>query len=159
MLRTTERVSRLMQHGRSPAHQRTINGPLTVHSRPAIALEGPDPVRALQKLVCERMEELGESARTAAGRSRGLVSNSTISRIMTGGSTGRLKDDTIAGLALALKLPEDKIREAAELDATPARWAEMTSDVLALSPEHFDQAMDLLDGFLEELRRRERRKR
>lgn len=71
-------------------------------------------VTDLQKLVTERLAELGDrrgplSTRQAALRSDGLISYETLRLLAEGQHSGRLKDDTVAGLALALDVPRSKV--------------------------------------------------
>lgn len=71
----------------------------------------------LQELIVNRMTELDLSLRDAEARSvvngRALVSRATINKITLGRHSGTFDDDTIRGIALALGLSQDKVREAA----------------------------------------------
>jgi len=66
----------------------------------------------LQRLVVERMSELGLSYRRAAAKSEGKVSHGTLNTIATGRHSWRVDDSTITGIALALDVPEDVVRQA-----------------------------------------------
>lgn len=71
-------------------------------------------VRNLQQLVLDRLTELGDrrgpmSTRQAALRSRGQVSYETLRLLAKGEHSGRLEEDTVAGLALALDVPRSRI--------------------------------------------------
>jgi hypothetical protein len=70
----------------------------------------------LQELVSNRLLELGLSYREAASRSQGLLSHSTFSRLCDSKRwAGRVTGRTVSGLALALDLPESRVRKAAEV--------------------------------------------
>jgi transcriptional regulator with XRE-family HTH domain len=58
------------------------------------------------------MSELGLSYRRAAAQSGGKVSHGTLNTIATGRHSWRVDDSTIAGIALALDVPEDVVRAA-----------------------------------------------
>lgn len=77
------------------------------------------PVKDLQRLVLDRLSELGDrdgslSLRSAAERSGGMVSHSTLQRISAGQYLVRkITDRTIKGIALALDVRESEVRAAA----------------------------------------------
>lgn len=66
----------------------------------------------LQRLVRERMAELGLSYRRAAAKSDGKVSHGTLNTIATGRHSWRLDDSTLEGIALALDVPVATVRAA-----------------------------------------------
>jgi hypothetical protein len=66
----------------------------------------------LQRLVSERMAELGLSYRRAAAKSGGKVSHGTLNTIATGRHSWRVDDSTIEGIALALDVDESVVRAA-----------------------------------------------
>lgn len=66
----------------------------------------------LQRLVANRLAELELTYRAAAARSGGLVSHSTLHNI-TKGRVGRMEDDTLRGIALAIDVPVSQVRDAA----------------------------------------------
>jgi hypothetical protein len=82
----------------------------------------------LARLVRERLAEEDLSYRTAAARSRGLITYSTVGAIASGRHGGALSERTIDGLALALGVPRRRIEEAAgvyrERPAEPFRLPE-----------------------------------
>lgn len=106
-------------------------------------------MRALQELVQRRLRELGESTRVAAARSRGLTTAATLSRLSVGKSTGKLRERTVTGLALALKVTEAEIWAAADADARPLRLMELSEDLADLPPAKLDEIISLLEGILE----------
>src|SRR4051812_15658942 len=64
----------------------------------------------LQRLVVNRLADLDISIRQAANRSRGMVSHSTISKIVRGEwNPRRPRDELFAGLALALEVSEREL--------------------------------------------------
>lgn len=73
--------------------------------------ETRDKLDPLQELVRDKLG--GTAYRIAAERARGLVSPTTLWRIMAG-ETQNLHDRTIAGLALALHCTETQVRAAYE---------------------------------------------
>ena len=96
-------------------------------------------VRDLQQLVESRLAELGDarapmSARAAAARSNGQVSYETLRLIARGEHSGRLSDETVAGLSLALDVPRSRVLAAMGRTMTgpqrpfeaPARWQRLT---------------------------------
>jgi hypothetical protein len=84
----------------------------------------------LDALVTQRLAELGISSRAAAARSRDRVSYETVRKIASGKHSGRISDQTAAGLALALDVPLGRIYEAASAPRPVSRWA---------WPERFDR--------------------
>lgn len=71
-------------------------------------------VRDLQQLVSDRLHELGDkrgplSARQAAARANGKVSYETLRLIMRGDHSGKLTDEVVDGLALALDVPRSRV--------------------------------------------------
>lgn len=113
---------------------------------------------ALQRLVKDRLAELGDSMRTAADRSHGLVSHSTLSRIVSGRASGRLTAETIAGVALALQIPERDVLAAAEEATRPARWVELSAEFSRLDEQQQTQVMSLMERLLEEREALEKKK-
>jgi len=71
----------------------------------------------LQRLIVERLAELGRTYREAEQVAGGLVSRATLNNIATGQHVGHIREDTLRGIALALDLPYRKIRP----DATRSR--------------------------------------
>jgi hypothetical protein len=85
-------------------------------------VEVSEPVDQLSRLVVSRLIELGISARTAAERSRGRVSYSTIRNIARGTHGGRITDKVAEGISLALEVPLPRIYEAAKAPQPMSRW-------------------------------------
>jgi hypothetical protein len=96
-------------------------------------------VRDLQQLVEARLADLGDrrgplSARAAAARSEGKVSYETLRLIARGEHSGKLSDDTVAGLALALDVPRSQVLAAMGRTMSgpmrpfeaPDRWQRLT---------------------------------
>lgn len=80
-------------------------------------------VRDLQQLVNDRLHELGDrkgplSARQAAARANGKVSYETLRLIARGDHSGKLTDETVDGLALALDVPRSRVLAAMGLALT-----------------------------------------
>lgn len=82
----------------------------------------------LAQLLKGRLEELQLSYRAAAERSRGMISHGTISAIVNGKHGGKISEQTIDGLVLALGLSRTAIERAAgiyrERPAEPFRLPE-----------------------------------
>jgi hypothetical protein len=86
----------------------------------------------LQTLILNRLSELGDGTsplpyRHAAARSvvdgKPLVSHATLQSIAVGKHTGNLSEDTIHGIALALDVPQSRVREAMGLPSgTPTEF-------------------------------------
>lgn len=84
-------------------------------------------VADLRDLVIRRLIELGHDGRPlaykpAAMLSGGRVSHETIRQIATGKHSGRLSDEKIEGLAMALRVPADVIYRAAKVPKPGTRW-------------------------------------
>ena len=74
----------------------------------------------LQRAVRARLDELDISSRQAAARSQGLLTHATLSRIANAYMYApRLTARTISGLALALDVPESRIKKWAAESAPP----------------------------------------
>lgn len=104
-------------------------------------------MNGLQHLVLLRLAELGDgvnplSARQAARRSKGLVSNETISKIAAGKHSGHLKGRTPEGLANALQVPIGRVLEAAGDVSPHGPWA---------WPSRFEQLEPAQRGLVEEV--------
>lgn len=101
-----------------------------------VAMTRPPSIDSpLRRLVMERLAELGISQREAARRSQGLVSQETVAVIVQGRHAYRMKDRTIAGLSLALQVPESRMREAAGMPKTLGPWR-LDPKFDRLTPEH-----------------------
>jgi hypothetical protein len=95
-------------------------------------------VADLRDLVVRRLIELGHDGKPlaykpAGMRSGGRVSGETIRQIVTGQHSGRLSDEKIEGLAMALSVPVGVIYEAAKVPRPGTRWR---------WPERFDRLPD-----------------
>ncbi len=88
----------------------------------------------LQELISIRLTELGLSQRAASMRASSLLNPNTIGRILRG-ETLRITDQTVAGLALALDVPQSKVLIAADAAARPALFADMAENFAKLTPE------------------------
>ena len=88
----------------------------------------PDPIsESLQDLAIRRLTELGDEAgplgvRTAAERTRGLISYENLRKIVRGNHGGRISDRTAEGLALALDVPASHIYRAAGVPRPPSKF-------------------------------------
>lgn len=108
---------------------------------------------ALQDLVIQRLYDLGSegkpmSARTAAARSRGLVSNDTLSRIARGTHTGSITDRTLQGIAHALDVPLTDVYAAAKIPRPQSRWT-MPTRLDRLDPAQRQIVEDVAGALLE----------
>lgn len=116
----------------------------------------PEP-DALQRLVRDRLAELGDSTRNAAKRSHGLVSHTVLSRIAAGSYRGkRLQSNTLAGVALALNLAESEVYAAAEAALRPTRWVTLSGEFSRLDTEGQAQAVAAMEAIIEAYEQRER---
>jgi len=115
---------------------------------------------ALQDLMRERFAKLGLTQKSAArwAKANGLpVSIGTISYIHRGRHQGGMSDDTVAGLALLLRVPEETVRRAAKDTwqqahedgvVFPARFAPLVRD-----PEARRAAIAAMDMLLVQMKR------
>lgn len=97
--------------------------------------DGEPPVDQLRFLILSRLAELGVpgepmSAREAARRSNGLVSNDTLSKIVAGKHTGRISNRTAEGIAAGLDVPVHRVYDAAGAPRPQGRW---------ILPDEFDR--------------------
>lgn len=108
-------------------------------------------MRALQKLVADRLAELDLSLRRAAERSGGLLVHTTLHRIVTG-SPAAVEPRTIKGIALALQLPEKVVADAAAADAKVKRAPvyRLPDRATELSPKGWQTLLKTLDFLLEQ---------
>lgn len=86
-----------------------------------------EPSNPLRDLVIRRLLELGDggrplSYRAAAVRAGGRIGHERIRQIAMGKSLGRIADDTIEGLAMALQVPVSVVYEAAKMPRPGTRW-------------------------------------
>lgn len=102
---------------------------------------------ALRELIREQRNQLSLSLRDVATRSGGLLSYSTVHAIETD-QRATVTDDTLDGLAKALKLPISQLREAAgvpDSDASkPFRLPRRADRLNRREREHVLQLVDLL---------------
>jgi hypothetical protein len=85
-------------------------------------------VDQLQRLVLRRLDELGAlgepmSAREAARRSGGKVSNDTLSKIAAGKHTGRITNRIAEGIAAGLEVPVSQVYDAAGAPRPHGPWS------------------------------------
>lgn len=88
----------------------------------------------LQELIQTRLTELDLSQRAAAARSQDLLTAATLNRILKGHHS-QITSRVIAGLALALNVPESVVAKAAKETAMPARWEELSRLWSLLDPD------------------------
>jgi hypothetical protein len=69
----------------------------------------------LRRLVQRRLLELGETVEEASRRSRWAVAPETIARIAHGRHSGLVSERLAAALALAIDVPENRVRRAVGL--------------------------------------------
>ena len=111
----------------------------------------------LQSLISTRLGELGLSQRAASQRASALLNPNTIGRILRG-ETLRVTDQTIAGLALALDVPQSVVRAAADDTARPEVFVEMVENFAKLSPELQARVMAVMQDAMAEHEEAERRR-
>jgi hypothetical protein len=114
-------------------------------------------VNPLQALITTRLSELELSQRAASLRASSLLNSNTIGRILRG-ETLRITDQTVAGLALALDVPQDTVRAAAEDAANPQRYIDYTENFAKLSPDAQSKVFAVLEEVLAEHEEAERRR-
>lgn len=104
----------------------------------------------LQRLVLDRLSELDLSYRTAAARSRGMVSHTTIYKIATGKQDPRgLEDQTITGLALALGVSEPEVRRAIGFtNVQPPTEFKLPAKANHLTPKERKAILSMIDAFI-----------
>lgn len=114
--------------------------------------DSTDPGRTpLQVLVSDRLEALGLSYREAANRSQGLLSHSTFSRLRSPERwAGRVTGRTISGLALALDLPESRVRKAADQSISAEDFALYAAEFRNLPPADQAQVIALMHRLAKE---------
>lgn len=86
-----------------------------------------EPSNPLRDLVIRRLLELGDgrrplSYRAAAGRTGGRLGHERIRQIAMGKPLGRISDEVIEGLAMALQVPVSLVYEAANMPRPGTRW-------------------------------------
>lgn len=118
----------------------------------------PEPTykNPLQQLVAERLEELGLSLREAAGKSGGKISHSTLARFSRGDFVGRIRPDTVLGLARALQVTESVVWKAAEDTVRPEAFVRLSNQFHVLTAEEQERVMDLMRELYAESEARER---
>lgn len=114
-------------------------------------------VNPLQELISERLAALELSQRAASLRASTLLNPNTIGRILRG-ETIRITDQTVAGLALALEVSQDRVRAAAEATAHPERYLSYAGDFVKLTPEQQQRVFDVMDAVLAEHAEAERKR-
>ena len=114
----------------------------------------------LQKLVYDRMAELQLSSRDAEKRSHGMASHAVFNRIRNGSYRGtRLSARAIAGVALALEIPERIVLAAAESSARPQRWDALVARFARLDQDLQERVIKTLAAAYEEQDKRDREER
>ena len=112
---------------------------------------------ALQELIGTRLTELNLSQRAASLRASNLLNPNTIGRILRG-ETLRITDQTVAGLALALDVPQSRVQEAADAAARPTQFADMESNFAKLPPDLQAKVIAAMQDAWAEHQARERRR-
>lgn len=105
---------------------------------------------ALQRLVKNQLAANGDSYRTAAGRSHGLIDHSAIHQIGTGRMIGNLSEKARAGLALALQCSEREIEAAIEETLRPKRFMELSRRLAGLPEEKQAALIAMIEEVLNE---------
>lgn len=102
---------------------------------------------SLQQLVASRLAELDRSMRAAA--TKGDISVTTISNIVSGKHTGRVTDEIIAGLAQGLDLSPRVVAEAAGRSSyeVPTEFV-LPERAARLSASSRRVLMDMMDSLL-----------
>lgn len=101
----------------------------------------------LQELIQTRLAELDLSQRAAAARSQDLLTAATLNRILKGHHS-QVTSRVIAGLALALNVPETVVAKAAKETALPAWWDELARQFGRLTPERAELVAKTLEDAL-----------
>lgn len=112
--------------------------------------------KPLQQLVVRRLDELGLSLREAAAHSGGKISHSTLARFSRGDFAGRIRPDTVLGLARALQVSEATVWKAAEDTVRPEEFVRLSQGFGLLSAEDQQRVIDLMLELREETLARER---
>ncbi len=108
-------------------------------------------VRDLQHLVLDRLATLDISQREAARRSNGMITYTTIGMIASGRHSGHISERTAQGLALALDIPESKVRDAAHMTRrTPQTEFRLPRKANRLSPRSRRAVLSMIDALLAE---------
>ena len=103
----------------------------------------------LQTLIVTRMAELGLSYRSAAARSAGLVSHSTLNNIVLGTHGGTFDDETLHGIALAMDLPQSRVRDAAGASKEAPTEFRLPKKANKLSPTERRTILAMVDALLQ----------
>lgn len=111
-------------------------------------------VRDLQQLVNDRLAELGDrrgplSTRQAALRSDGKVSYETLRLLARGEHSGKISDETVAGLAFALDVPRSRVLAAMGRSITqPLPKFELPEKADQLTRAQRKVVLSVVDGLL-----------
>lgn len=105
-------------------------------------------MNSLQKLVLDRMAELDLSFRRAADKSGGMVSSATLNKIAVGKPVGRITDEVLQGVSLALDVPLSKVRTAAGEAATQPTEFRLPKKANKLSAKERKTVLSMVDAFL-----------
>lgn len=103
----------------------------------------------LQQLISDTLDFEGLSQRQAVARSHNLITTATMSRIASG-ITVNLTERTINGLALALNLSPQVVREAAERTAKPQQLVEFTAACARLPARDLAEVVAFMERKLAE---------
>jgi transcriptional regulator with XRE-family HTH domain len=104
-------------------------------------------VHPLQRLIINRLADLGLTYREAADRSSGLISFGRLNQIANG-NLGNLTEKTIRGIALACDVPPAAVRELAVSDVEPVQFR-LPERTAYLSPRSRKLLMDMTNTLLE----------
>lgn len=104
-------------------------------------------VHPLQRLIIDRLAELGLTYREAAERSSNLISFGRLNGIANG-RLGQLNEKTIRGIALALDVPIKTVRESCQMPVSPTEFR-LPARSVYLSPQSRRLLMDMTNRLLE----------
>lgn len=106
----------------------------------------------LPELIKNRMAELELSYRDLARAAGGLVSHGTIHAIASGRHAGHYDDKTLQGIALAINLPQSKVREAAGMDPRTPTEFRLPKKANRLTASERKAILAMVDALLDDQR-------
>ena len=111
-------------------------------------------VKDLQRLVLDRLAELGLSYREAAARvPGGRLKHQTLSAIGRGEHSGRIRDETAQAIAVALDCKVSDVRRAAHMSQVqPPTEFRLPARARNLTPAQRRAIIATIDAFLAERR-------
>lgn len=103
----------------------------------------------LQSLITDRLAELRLSYREAAEKSGGLVSFGTLNQLALGTRGPQISEQRLRGIALALDVSIEKVREAAAASrSTSGTEFRLPAKASELDPRERKAVLAMVDAFL-----------